>query len=66
MHYELINVFTGSGRWDEKKDGGWKERMEDWKMQQGNLAAEFDDSIDPDMAMYVYLKHVTKMQSSIR
>ncbi|KAI3694746.1 hypothetical protein L1987_77716 [Smallanthus sonchifolius] len=41
----------GSGRWDEKKDGVWKERMDDWKMQQGNLGAEFDDSVDPDMAM---------------
>ncbi|KAJ0567285.1 putative cellulose synthase (UDP-forming) chromatin regulator PHD family [Helianthus annuus] len=41
----------GSGRWDEKKDGGWKERMDEWKAQQGNLGAEFDDSVDPDMAM---------------
>ncbi|KAM0040971.1 putative cellulose synthase (UDP-forming) chromatin regulator PHD family [Helianthus debilis subsp. tardiflorus] len=42
----------GSGRWDDKKDGGWKERMEEWKMhQQGNLGAEIDDSVDPDMAM---------------
>ncbi|KAI3801706.1 hypothetical protein L1987_29818 [Smallanthus sonchifolius] len=41
----------GSGRWDEKKDGGWKERMDEWKMQQGNLGAEIDDPVDPDMAM---------------
>ncbi|KVI11731.1 hypothetical protein Ccrd_009856 [Cynara cardunculus var. scolymus] len=42
----------GSGRWDEKKDGGWKERMDDWKMQQGNLGTDhIDDSADPDMAM---------------
>ncbi|GKB91590.1 hypothetical protein Tco_0963862 [Tanacetum coccineum] len=34
----------GSGRWDEKKEDGWKERMEDWK-------AEFYDTIYPDMAM---------------
>ncbi|KAJ9548395.1 hypothetical protein OSB04_020938 [Centaurea solstitialis] len=46
---------NGSGRWDEKKDGGWKERMDDWKMQQGNLGSGTDhidhDSADPDMAM---------------
>lgn len=27
--------------------------MDDWKMQQGNLGAEFDDAVDPDIAMYV-------------
>jgi len=27
--------------------------MDDWKMQQGNLGAEIDDSVDPDIAMYV-------------
>ncbi|XP_071706841.1 cellulose synthase A catalytic subunit 7 [UDP-forming] [Rutidosis leptorrhynchoides] len=41
----------GSGRWDENKNGGWKERMDDWKMQQGNHAAEIEDYVDPDMAM---------------
>lgn len=45
----------GSMRWDGKNDGDgssrWKDRMDDWKMQQGNLGAELDDSNDPDMAM---------------
>ncbi|KAM7472909.1 hypothetical protein LguiA_011092 [Lonicera macranthoides] len=42
----------GSARWDEKKEGGgWKERMDDWKLQQGNLGPEGDDSADVDMAM---------------
>ncbi|KAI8023601.1 Cellulose synthase A catalytic subunit 7 [UDP-forming] [Camellia lanceoleosa] len=41
----------GSARWDEKKEGGWKERMDEWKLQQGNLGPEMDDSADPDMAM---------------
>ncbi|KAL9314390.1 hypothetical protein ACSQ67_019842 [Phaseolus vulgaris] len=39
----------GSARWDEKKEDGWKERMEDWKLQQGNLGPEPDE--DPDAAM---------------
>lgn len=43
---------TGSARWDERKEGGWKDRMDDWKMQQGNLGPETDDANDPDMAMY--------------
>ncbi|KAK4392709.1 Cellulose synthase A catalytic subunit [UDP-forming] [Sesamum angolense] len=42
---------TGSTRWDDKKEMGWKERMDDWKMQQGNLGYEPDDSADPDMAI---------------
>ncbi|KAF5956744.1 hypothetical protein HYC85_003969 [Camellia sinensis] len=41
----------GSARWDERKEGGWKERMDDWKFQQGNLGPEADDLVDPDMAM---------------
>ncbi|XP_030510687.1 cellulose synthase A catalytic subunit 7 [UDP-forming] [Cannabis sativa] len=42
----------GSERWDEKKEGGWKERMEDWKMQQGNLGPDpHDDVNDQDMAL---------------
>lgn len=46
------NIYTGSARWDEKKDMGWKERMDDWKMQQGNLGPEqYDDLADADMAM---------------
>lgn len=50
-----LNHFTGSERWDEKKDGGWKERMDDWKMQQGNHGAEIEYYDEPDMAMYVFL-----------
>ncbi|KAK1552670.1 hypothetical protein Q3G72_021274 [Acer saccharum] len=41
----------GSANWDEKKEGGWKDRMDDWKMQQGNLGPEPDDLNDPDSAM---------------
>lgn len=44
---------AGSERGDEKKEGGWKERMDDWKLQQGNLGPDPDDINDPDMAMYV-------------
>ncbi|GAB4853644.1 hypothetical protein Ancab_017835 [Ancistrocladus abbreviatus] len=42
---------TGSARCDDRKDGGWKERMDEWKMQQGNLGPEPDDYADLDMAM---------------
>lgn len=48
MMYKL-----GSATWDERKEGGWKERMDDWKLQQGNLGQEIEDLADPDMAMYV-------------
>ncbi|KAK9947319.1 hypothetical protein M0R45_002950 [Rubus argutus] len=42
----------GSEKWDEKKEGGWKERMDDWKLQQGNLGGpEPDDMNEADMAM---------------
>lgn len=41
----------GSARWDDKKEGGWKERLDDWKLQQGNLGADHDDYADPDMAL---------------
>ncbi|KAL8040873.1 hypothetical protein ABFX02_10G128500 [Erythranthe guttata] len=41
----------GSAKWDEKKDMGWKDRMDDWKMQQGNLGPEHDDFVDPDMGI---------------
>lgn len=41
----------GSARWDDRKEMGWKERMDDWKLQQGNLGAEHDDLTDPDMGM---------------
>ncbi|KAG5408615.1 hypothetical protein IGI04_004934 [Brassica rapa subsp. trilocularis] len=40
---------AGSERWDDKKEGGWRERMDDWKLQQGNLGPEPDD--DPDMGL---------------
>ncbi|THU59999.1 hypothetical protein C4D60_Mb07t08000 [Musa balbisiana] len=40
----------GSARWDEKKDGGWKERMDEWKSKQGILGGDPDDT-DPDMAL---------------
>ncbi|KAH6817434.1 Cellulose synthase family protein [Perilla frutescens var. frutescens] len=36
----------GSGRWDD-----WKERMDDWKVQQGKLGTEHDDLADPDVAI---------------
>ncbi|KAF2316995.1 hypothetical protein GH714_010049 [Hevea brasiliensis] len=39
----------GSAKWDETKERGRKERMDDWKMQQGNLGPEPDD--DPDAVM---------------
>lgn len=49
-----LNGKAGSGRWDEKKEGGagWKDRMDDWKMQQGNLGPDADD-INDEMALYV-------------
>ncbi|KAG5593755.1 hypothetical protein H5410_034987 [Solanum commersonii] len=42
---------SGSARWDDKKEGGWKERMEDWKLQQGHVGQDYDDSADVDMSM---------------
>ena len=43
---------AGSEKWDDRKDGGWKERMDDWKLQQGNLGGpEPDDMNDADMSM---------------
>lgn len=42
---------SGSARWDDKKEGGWKERMDDWKLQQGHVGQDYDDSADPDMSM---------------
>ncbi|KAM1731734.1 hypothetical protein ACFX11_017580 [Malus domestica] len=46
---------AGSERWDAEKreGGGWKERMDDWKMQQGNLGGndQPNDFNDADMAM---------------
>ncbi|THG04136.1 hypothetical protein TEA_015477 [Camellia sinensis var. sinensis] len=55
LHKRAVHPYPvsepGSARWDEKKEGGWKERMDEWKLQQGNLGPEMDDSADPDMAM---------------
>jgi len=48
--WHAMMTTAGSARWDEKKEDGWKERMEDWKLQQGNLGPEPDE--DPDAAMY--------------
>ncbi|PKU78757.1 Cellulose synthase A catalytic subunit 9 [UDP-forming] [Dendrobium catenatum] len=42
----------GSERWDEKKEGGWRDRMDEWKSKQGLLGGDPED-IDPDMAMQV-------------
>ncbi|XP_008794369.1 cellulose synthase A catalytic subunit 9 [UDP-forming]-like [Phoenix dactylifera] len=39
----------GSARWDEKGDGGWKERVEEYKSKQSLLGGEPDD--DPDMSI---------------
>ncbi|XP_057767804.1 cellulose synthase A catalytic subunit 7 [UDP-forming] [Salvia miltiorrhiza] len=41
----------GSGRWDERKELGWKERMDEWKVQQGNLGTEYEDAVDADMGI---------------
>ncbi|KAL5547556.1 hypothetical protein UlMin_002787 [Ulmus minor] len=41
----------GSASCDEKKKGGWKERMDDWKMQQRNLGPDHDESNDPDKTL---------------
>nr|CAD1825618.1 unnamed protein product [Ananas comosus var. bracteatus] len=40
----------GYTRWDEKRDGGWKDRMDEWKSKQGLLGGEPDD-VDPDMPL---------------
>ena len=45
----FLLLLVGSERWDDKKEGGWRERMDDWKLQQGNLGPEPDD--DPDMGL---------------
>ncbi|KAJ4957560.1 hypothetical protein NE237_024671 [Protea cynaroides] len=42
---------SGSTRWDEKKEAGWKERMDDWKSKQGNLGTDPDDAMDIDPMM---------------
>ncbi|XP_052887034.1 cellulose synthase A catalytic subunit 9 [UDP-forming]-like [Gossypium arboreum] len=50
VHPYPMSETEGAARWDDKKEGGWKERMDDWKMQQGNLGPEADDAYD-DMSM---------------
>ncbi|KAJ8480575.1 hypothetical protein OPV22_024302 [Ensete ventricosum] len=39
--------------WDEKKDGGWKERMDERKSKQGFLGGGDPDDADPDIALSV-------------
>ncbi|KAG6772234.1 hypothetical protein POTOM_023634 [Populus tomentosa] len=53
----------GSARWDAKKEGGWKERMDDWKMQQGNLGPEQED--DAEAAMYINMKGLDGIQGPV-
>lgn len=48
-------IEAGNGRWDETKD----DRMDDWKLQQGNLGPEPDE--DPDAAMYAYSATIRKL-----
>ncbi|OAY81904.1 Cellulose synthase A catalytic subunit 9 (UDP-forming) [Ananas comosus] len=48
QHFQL--AILGSTRWDEKRDGGWKDRMDEWKSKQGLLGGEPDD-VDPDMPL---------------
>ncbi|KAF3452931.1 hypothetical protein FNV43_RR03364 [Rhamnella rubrinervis] len=51
--YPVTDHELGSGRWDEKKEGaaGWKDRMDDWKLQQGNLQGPDADDINDEMAL---------------
>ncbi|XP_027774605.1 cellulose synthase A catalytic subunit 9 [UDP-forming]-like [Solanum pennellii] len=42
---------SGSARWDHKKEGGWKERMEELKLQQGHAGQDYDDFADVDMSI---------------
>ncbi|KAK6126983.1 hypothetical protein DH2020_039272 [Rehmannia glutinosa] len=52
VHPYSISDEPGSARWDDKKEMGWKERMDEWTpQQQGNLGHEPDDSADPDSAI---------------
>ncbi|KAH7546110.1 cellulose synthase A catalytic subunit 7 [UDP-forming] [Ziziphus jujuba] len=49
--YPVADHELGSGRWDDKKEGGWKDRMEDWKMQQGNLQGPDAEELNDEMAL---------------
>ncbi|KAK6136411.1 hypothetical protein DH2020_029832 [Rehmannia glutinosa] len=51
VHPYSVTDDPGSARWDDKKEMGWKDRMDDWKLQQGNLGPEHDDMADADMAI---------------
>lgn len=53
----MINA--GSARWEERKEDGWKDRMDDWKLQQGNLGPEPDE--DPDATMYAFSTAIRKL-----
>ncbi|RZR84239.1 hypothetical protein BHM03_00011006 [Ensete ventricosum] len=46
-----------SSRSRPKDDGGWKERMDEWKSKQGILGGDPDDA-DPDMALYVLYRQL--------
>ena len=48
-------IKAGNGKLDEAKE----DRMDDWKLQQGNLGHEPDE--DPDAAMYVYSTTIRKL-----
>lgn len=50
----LLMYVTGS-----RREGGWKERMDDWKWNQGNLGAESYEAMESDMPMYVIIFAVT-------
>ncbi|KHG22630.1 Cellulose synthase A catalytic subunit 9 [UDP-forming] [Gossypium arboreum] len=59
VHPYPMSETEGAARWDDKKEGGWKERMDDWKMQQGNLGPEADDAYDDMSIDQDYLKFKT-------
>ncbi|KAJ0965822.1 hypothetical protein J5N97_026960 [Dioscorea zingiberensis] len=46
--YPVSEPEIGSATWDEKKEMGWRDRMDEWKSKQGLLGGDTDD-IDPDM-----------------
>ncbi|KAJ0966473.1 hypothetical protein J5N97_027611 [Dioscorea zingiberensis] len=46
--YPVSEPEIGSATWDEKKEMGWRDRMDEWKSKQGLLGADTDD-IDADM-----------------
>ncbi|MCI39905.1 cellulose synthase A catalytic subunit 7, partial [Trifolium medium] len=48
-------IKTGSAGWDERRDDGSYDRVDDWKLQQGNLGPEPDEDLDADMYAFQYL-----------